>query len=286
MINAKCVWRRTTTFFISQFRLGATSRCRTESLLADQGLMCVGGFLASLALRPVCHSLRQQLRSWIAMEVRAAGLSLATGTSVALIISRFTLAKPEPMGLLEACAKTSVLLFLWCNLYFSISASNHCRSVRRTEKSCCGPNQKSLIKTKGSVLPVLPCGPGPESKWCLDDVTWISAAGDYVELHTRNATHLLRETMNLWARSLTQLALPVFISACNLRILSDTGQRKTPIAFACESGERVGDSRRNHRNRRFRNRTSGISLLANPSSPAGTRSFPHDCPDSVPSYLG
>jgi hypothetical protein len=152
-------------------------------------------------------------------------------------------------------------------------------------KSCCGPNQKSLIKTKGSVLPVLPCGPGPESKWCLDDVAWISAAGDYVELHTRNATHLLRETMNLWARSLTQLALPVFISACNLRILSDTGQRKTPIAFACESGERVGDSRRNHRNRRFRNRTSGISLLANPSSPAGTRSFPHDCPDSVPSYL-
>jgi two-component system, LytTR family, response regulator len=29
-----------------------------------------------------------------------------------------------------------------------------------------------------------------------EDVTWIAAAGDYSELHTRNATHLLRETMN------------------------------------------------------------------------------------------
>jgi two-component system, LytTR family, response regulator len=29
-----------------------------------------------------------------------------------------------------------------------------------------------------------------------EDITWISAAGDYTELHTRNATHLLRETMN------------------------------------------------------------------------------------------
>jgi len=29
-----------------------------------------------------------------------------------------------------------------------------------------------------------------------DNVEWISTAGDYTELHTRSATHLLRETMN------------------------------------------------------------------------------------------
>lgn len=28
-----------------------------------------------------------------------------------------------------------------------------------------------------------------------DDLEWIAAAGDYSELHTANATHLLRETM-------------------------------------------------------------------------------------------
>ena len=33
------------------------------------------------------------------------------------IVSRITVVKPEPMELLEACAKMSVLLFLWCNLY-------------------------------------------------------------------------------------------------------------------------------------------------------------------------
>jgi two-component system, LytTR family, response regulator len=30
----------------------------------------------------------------------------------------------------------------------------------------------------------------------VEDVEWISAAGDYTELHARSATHLLRETMN------------------------------------------------------------------------------------------
>ncbi len=102
--------------------------------------MCVG-FLASLALRPVCHSLTQQLCSWIVMEVRAAGLSLATGTSAALIISRFTLAKPEPMELLEACAKTSVLLFLWCTLYFSIK-----QSQKRSQ------DRKKLLRAESKVI--------------------------------------------------------------------------------------------------------------------------------------
>ena len=87
------------------------------------GLMCLACFVASLALRPVCHSLVQRFLSWIALEVRAAGWSLAIGTLMVLVIDRFTLGKPEPVELLEACAKTSVLLFLWCNLYFSIKQS-------------------------------------------------------------------------------------------------------------------------------------------------------------------
>src|ERR1700737_1493370 len=94
--------------------------------------MCLACFLASLALRPVCHSLVQRFLSWIALEVRAAAWSLAIGTFMALVISRFTLAKPEPVELLEFCAKSSVLLFLWCNLYFSIKQSQ--RSERERER--------------------------------------------------------------------------------------------------------------------------------------------------------
>ena len=82
--------------------------------------MVLGAFLKSLILRPVCRSLTQRSLSWIALEVHAAVWSLATGSSAAIITSRFIMWKPDLVELLEACAKTSVLLFLWCNLYFSI----------------------------------------------------------------------------------------------------------------------------------------------------------------------
>jgi hypothetical protein len=172
----------------------------SRGLLADQGLMCLACFLASLALRPVCHSLVQRFLSWIALEVRAAGWSLAIGAFMALVISRFTLAKPEPVELLEACAKTSVLLFLWCNLYFSIKQSQRHSEERQSllraettelDRSVGERTLRFTVRT-GSRILVVPA----------DDVAWISAAGDYVELHTRNATHLLRETMNSLGRKL------------------------------------------------------------------------------------
>ena len=141
----------------------------------------------------MCHSLVQRLLSWTALEVRAAGWSLAIGTFTPIVISRFTLAKPEPMELLEACAKTSVVLFLWCNLYFSIKQSQRHLQERkslRTEAEAFDQNGREcssrFIVRAGPRILVVPA----------EDVAWISAAGDYVELHTPNATHLLRETMN------------------------------------------------------------------------------------------
>ena len=169
-------------------------------LMADQGLMCLGVFLGSLALRPVCHSLVQRLLSWFAMEFRAAVWSLVIGTFMALITSRFILAKPEPIELFEACAKTSILLFLWCNLYFSIKQSQrHSEERERLSRvEAEEPYENSSEHTirftvrTGSRIQVVPA----------EDVAWISAAGDYAELHTRNATHLLRETMNSLERNL------------------------------------------------------------------------------------
>src|SRR5215472_5985575 len=70
-----------------------------EGLFADQGVMCLGSFLASLVLRPVCRSLAQQSLSWMGMEVRAVGWSLATGSLAVLVVSRFIIAKPEPVEL-------------------------------------------------------------------------------------------------------------------------------------------------------------------------------------------
>jgi len=160
--------------------------------------MCLACFLASLALRPVCHSLVQRLLPWIALEVRVAGWSFAIGTSMALVVSRLTLAKPEPVELLEACAKISVLLFLWCNLYFSIKQSQKHSQERelRAEVHALDQNggERSFRFTvrTGQRIQVVPA----------EDVAWISAAGDYVELHTGNASHLLRETMNSMGQKL------------------------------------------------------------------------------------
>ena len=163
-------------------------------LFADQGLMCLACILASLVLRPLCHSLVQRSLSWIAMEIRAAGWSLAVGTSTALLMSRLTLVKPEPVELWEACAKTSVLLFLWCNLYFSVKQSQmyskERKALRRDETIALSQNNRECISRfsvrTGQRIQVVPS----------EDVGWISAAGDYVELHTRSATHLLRDSMN------------------------------------------------------------------------------------------
>jgi hypothetical protein len=94
-----------------------------KSLLMDQGMMSACGFLASLVLRPVVRSLVRRPLSWIALEVRTAGWSLIVGISVAFVAARLVVAQLELVDLLEACAKMSVLLFLWCNLYISIKRS-------------------------------------------------------------------------------------------------------------------------------------------------------------------
>jgi two-component system LytT family response regulator len=49
-----------------------------------------------------------------------------------------------------------------------------------------GQSASRFMVRTGSRIQVVP----------TEDIDWISAAGDYAELHTRGATHLLRETMN------------------------------------------------------------------------------------------
>lgn len=169
-----------------------------EELFADQGLICFGAFVSSLALRPVCRSLLQRSLPWISMQVRAVGWSMVIGTTSLGIVSRFTLVTPEPMELLEACAKMSVILLLWCNLYFGIKESQpHFREGEggaKAETSNAKHSQwiSRLVVRTGRRIYVVP----------VTDVGWISAAGDYVELHTASATHLLRESLSSLAQKL------------------------------------------------------------------------------------
>jgi hypothetical protein len=199
-------------------RLGELGYRDVRSLLTDQGVMCGAAFLASVLLRPVCRSLEERHLSWLDFEVRVAGWCLLAGICASWIASRLIHATPELVELLEACAKTAVLLFLWCNLYFSIkqsqrSAGERDRLIRleaeaRQARLLLADNAKDedaghaeanrevyvsrFTVRSGSRIHVVPA----------HEVAWISAAGDYTELHTRNAIHLLRETMNSLAKRL------------------------------------------------------------------------------------
>jgi two-component system LytT family sensor kinase len=94
-----------------------------RGLVWDQCLMCLFGFVASLVLRPVCRSLLNRPLPWIGLQLWAALWSWGIGTLMALVAARLMVAKLELVELLEACAKMSVLLFLWCNLFFGIKRS-------------------------------------------------------------------------------------------------------------------------------------------------------------------
>ena len=170
-----------------------------ESLFADQLVMCLGFFFSSLVLRPICRSLAQRSLPWIPLQFRALAWSLLAGTAAALLVSRLLIATPDPLELLEACVKASVLLYLWCNLYFSIKQSQQ-QSQPDPARSLVPsvPHEKTPIdRPADSFVSRFSIRTGSRLQIIsVDDVDWIAAAGDYSELHTRTGTHLLlRETM-------------------------------------------------------------------------------------------
>jgi len=147
------------------------------------------------ALRFVpCRSLIERRLSWMAKQVHAAGWSLVLGTGATFVATRFITVQPELLELLEAFAKMSVLLFLWCNLYFSIKQSQRPAQeqgrllpakAEALDQNSREHTTRFTVRT-GSRIQIVPA----------EDVSWIVAAGDYSELHTRSGSHLLRETMN------------------------------------------------------------------------------------------
>jgi len=180
-----------------------------ESLFTDQLVMCLGVFIASLVLRPVCRSLLQRSLPWLTLQLCALGGSLLLGTTAALVVSRLIITTPDPMELLEACVKASALLFIWCNLYFSIKHSQQQSQPQPSDQPTLLLQPEAHAPAPPASRDVRPTDSAADtyaSRLCVrigsrvyivsvNDVEWIAAAGDYSELHTRTGTHLLRETM-------------------------------------------------------------------------------------------
>ncbi len=79
-------------------------------------------FLGSCVLHPVCRSLMRRSLPWLALELRASVWSLALGTAVAFAAEPAVLGfrKMDWTDLPGNSVQFSVVLFLWCSLYFSI----------------------------------------------------------------------------------------------------------------------------------------------------------------------
>jgi two-component system, LytTR family, sensor kinase len=79
-------------------------------------------FLGSFVLHPVCRSLLRRSPSWLSFELRISAWSLAVGTVSAIAAELTVLAfrRMDWPDLAGNSVQFSVVLFLWCSLYFSI----------------------------------------------------------------------------------------------------------------------------------------------------------------------
>jgi two-component system LytT family sensor kinase len=90
--------------------------------LRDQTVAIVFMFLGSLVLRPICRSLSRRWLPWLTLELKASVWSLVVGTigafTAELAVLRFRTVDWKDLA--ANSLQFSVVLFLWCSLYFSI----------------------------------------------------------------------------------------------------------------------------------------------------------------------
>ena len=88
----------------------------------QQTIFCVAVFLASSSLRPVCRLLYRRSQAWLALEVCAFGCSAALGGVAAFLTELVKLGAIDAIwpNFADEWLSFSVVLFLWCTLYFSI----------------------------------------------------------------------------------------------------------------------------------------------------------------------
>jgi two-component system, LytTR family, sensor kinase len=88
----------------------------------NQTIACAAMFVASCLLRPLCRSLLRRPLPWIGLELRALVWSTAMGTAAAFVaeLAILRVIRLVWTDLLVNILQISVMLFLWCTLYFSI----------------------------------------------------------------------------------------------------------------------------------------------------------------------
>jgi two-component system, LytTR family, sensor kinase len=102
--------------------------------LWNQTICWSTAFAASCLLRPMCRSLLRISRPWLALELRAFGLSVAAGAISTFLTYALKWRDTGSVWAdsLQDWLQLAVVLFLWCTLYFGIKQWQ--QSVRERER--------------------------------------------------------------------------------------------------------------------------------------------------------
>lgn len=178
--------------------LAALPHLGERDILRYNTVGCAVLFCLSLGIRPFCRVVSTRwTHSWLALQASAFTLSLLIGAiaSFTIGLATFGWARLDGSNWELSWLQCTVVIFLWCNLYISIK---HWRgpvasisSISAVQRQAQEYATQFAIRA-GSRIQVI------HEK----NVLWVSAARDYVELHSANGTFLLRETMRSLERRL------------------------------------------------------------------------------------
>lgn len=192
----------------------AALHLRESFVLAYNTWAVIVLFAATLALRPVLRIASQRWRSsWLWLHGSVFCLCLLTGSLATFVISLITfgfrgfrLSYWTLSGV-----QCSMMLYLWSTLYLGIRVwrSSHERQIESSSTSDLTSDLISEATAAPSQIeePVLATTLAVRTGARVeivrvDEVLWIAASQDYVELHTKRSTHLLRETLTSLVRRL------------------------------------------------------------------------------------
>ena len=105
---------------------------RQPGALREQTVSMTYQFLVTAAMLPVCRRLLQQSQSWLSYEWKAGVASVFAG-GLSLFATEHTLhgfAKIDWFALLPVALSYWFVIFMWCNLYFSIKQWQQARSEK------------------------------------------------------------------------------------------------------------------------------------------------------------
>jgi len=115
--------------------IAALPHLREPSIFSYNTIACVMSFSISVLLRPICRRVYERwLADWLVLETFAFALSLIGGTVVTFCCQLFVfgIQNFRLSNWILSGVQLTLILFLWCSLYFSVKQWN--RNIQERER--------------------------------------------------------------------------------------------------------------------------------------------------------